>query len=139
MALELSPRRRANAPTANRADIPSRSFSRKSPGIAPAGARHAHTRGGIRNFIRETDRDPGEPDIEPLRVSSANGFIALSRSCQQPAHLATTPISHTGAAPDCAARSGDSAGDASMSGFLTHTASMSTVVEYLPRLPVALR
>ncbi|MGS0897077.1 HAD-IIB family hydrolase [Burkholderia stagnalis] len=41
-----------------------------------------------------------------------------------------------GAAPGCVAYSGDSSNDAPMFGFFTHTAGVSTVVEYLPRLPV---
>jgi HAD superfamily hydrolase (TIGR01484 family) len=40
-----------------------------------------------------------------------------------------------GSARDCVAYSGDSTNDAPMFGYFTHTAGMSTVVEYLPQLP----
>ncbi|WP_176041983.1 HAD-IIB family hydrolase [Burkholderia stabilis] len=61
------------------------------------------------------------------------GYDKLSMSLRV---LSDTFGVDAGAAPDCVAYSGDSTNDAPMFGYFTHTAGMSTVVDYLPQLPV---
>lgn len=64
-------------------------------------------------------------------IGWVGGYDKLSMSLRV---LADTFGVDAGAARGCVAYSGDSTNDAPMFGYFTHTAGMSTVIEYLPQL-----
>lgn len=66
-------------------------------------------------------------------IGWVGGYDKLSMSLRV---LSDTFGVDAGTATGCVAYSGDSANDAPMFGYFTHTAGMSTVVEYLQQLPV---
>ncbi|HDR9482936.1 TPA: HAD-IIB family hydrolase [Burkholderia aenigmatica] len=96
---------------------------------------YARTGHALDDRIRDTLLSAGaDVTINNLWIIGwVGGYDKLSMSLRV---LADTFGIDADAARECVAYSGDSTNDAPMFGYFTHTAGMSTVVDYLPQLPV---